>query len=646
MRARHLVISGLLMLFTLALVISRPATPGYTMEQAGPATPPGPNHLTHPCPGMDPAPPFSGLSPLSITWANGMCDAGNVYGSGYGDITVWQANGHDYVALSGFAKRAFHIFNVDDPYHPVLLISQVFPSGGTASTSIFAFKQGTTRYLSIGMRGSGTGCGFFVYNVDDPATPVYVNRKSGADWCTVHEYFVSTDANGNADYAWLAMSAESGSGYKVVSLNLQSLPAMTEGGRYQRPDANGSIFVHDTTVVGNRVFIADWNGGVQIFDKATLATTVQPAPLNPVDSIRPAGFNVHHMWPTTDGNHLFIEDEFQNNFSLEKVKVYNISNIAAPYYETGIIGNGVAATNRAHNLKILNQSPGHDLLFVGWYQAGTRGFSVDTSGSGTPVITEVLSHQLRQSTNGEFGDVWGVDYLPCTLQGQPNICVYSSDMAFGLVADALGNNPALDPYAPESAITDPVNNQTITTCSYNIMGTAHDYWSGLANVEVSLDNGATWQAATGTTTWNYAWTIPADGAYTLKVRGTDQAGNVQVPTTSITVNVAGSCAAGTSTPVPPTATPVPPSNTPVPPPSNTPVPPALTDTPVPPLPSNTPVPPAATSTPGVSVTPCAIVFTDVHPTDYFYTPVQALACQGVISGYGDETFRPYNNTTR
>ncbi|HUS16337.1 MAG TPA: S-layer homology domain-containing protein, partial [Chloroflexia bacterium] len=143
----------------------------------------------------------------------------------------------------------------------------------------------------------------------------------------------------------------------------------------------------------------------------------------------------------------------------------------------------------------------------------------------------------------------------------------------------------------------------------------------------------------GTTTWNYAWTIPADGAYTLKVRGTDQAGNVQVPTTSITVNVAGSCAAGTSTPVPP-------SNTPVPPPSNTPVPPAPTDTPVPPLPSNTPVPPAATSTAGVTVTPCAIVFTDVHPTDYFYTPVQALACQGVISGYGDETFRPYNNTTR
>jgi len=39
-------------------------------------------------------------------------------------------------------------------------------------------------------------------------------------------------------------------------------------------------------------------------------------------------------------------------------------------------------------------------------------------------------------------------------------------------------------------------------------------------------------------------------------------------------------------------------------------------------------------------------FSDVQTTDYFYTPVQYLACHGAISGYGDGTFRPYNNTTR
>jgi hypothetical protein len=36
----------------------------------------------------------------------------------------------------------------------------------------------------------------------------------------------------------------------------------------------------------------------------------------------------------------------------------------------------------------------------------------------------------------------------------------------------------------------------------------------------------------------------------------------------------------------------------------------------------------------------------VHPADYFYQAVIYLACNGIISGYPDHTFRPYNNATR
>lgn len=57
-------------------------------------------------------------------------------------------------------------------------------------------------------------------------------------------------------------------------------------------------------------------------------------------------------------------------------------------------------------------------------------------------------------------------------------------------------------------------------------------------------------------------------------------------------------------------------------------------------PTNTPTSPAGT------VTPCPIIFTDVSPSDYFYEAVRYLYCAGVISGYADNTFRPYNNTTR
>ncbi|MEA2576148.1 MAG: hypothetical protein QOH93_3446 [Chloroflexia bacterium] len=43
---------------------------------------------------------------------------------------------------------------------------------------------------------------------------------------------------------------------------------------------------------------------------------------------------------------------------------------------------------------------------------------------------------------------------------------------------------------------------------------------------------------------------------------------------------------------------------------------------------------------------CNIEFTDVPPGSTFYSYIHCLACKGVISGYGDHTFRPANNITR
>jgi hypothetical protein len=41
-----------------------------------------------------------------------------------------------------------------------------------------------------------------------------------------------------------------------------------------------------------------------------------------------------------------------------------------------------------------------------------------------------------------------------------------------------------------------------------------------------------------------------------------------------------------------------------------------------------------------------MTFTDVQPTDYFHEAVRYLYCAVVISGYADNTFRPFNATTR
>jgi uncharacterized protein YkwD len=65
------------------------------------------------------------------------------------------------------------------------------------------------------------------------------------------------------------------------------------------------------------------------------------------------------------------------------------------------------------------------------------------------------------------------------------------------------------------------------------------------------------------------------------------------------------------------------------------------------------IPPAAeNTTPGKSAAEpaapqgCTISFSDVHTTDHYYDGVQYLYCQGAISGYPDNTFRPGNPTTR
>jgi hypothetical protein len=71
-------------------------------------------------------------------------------------------------------------------------------------------------------------------------------------------------------------------------------------------------------------------------------------------------------------------------------------------------------------------------------------------------------------------------------------------------------------------------------------------------------------------------------------------------------------------------------------------------------PSQTPVPPSSTGTattistsvPSATSTPCTITFTDVQPDNVFYPFIRCLACRGIVSGYSDGTFRPFNDITR
>jgi hypothetical protein len=120
-------------------------------------------------------------------------------------------------------------------------------------------------------------------------------------------------------------------------------------------------------------------------------------------------------------------------------------------------------------------------------------------------------------------------------------------------AQTAGTQIRIDKTTPASAPTFPAGGARYNASGWSggcaaagICGTASDALSGVQKVELSIQQGAgnywngtaftgageVFLAASGTTAWSYAFpaaNFPADGAYTVRVRATDNAGNVETP---------------------------------------------------------------------------------------------------------------------
>ncbi|MGH3416386.1 MAG: N,N-dimethylformamidase beta subunit family domain-containing protein, partial [Actinocrinis sp.] len=85
-----------------------------------------------------------------------------------------------------------------------------------------------------------------------------------------------------------------------------------------------------------------------------------------------------------------------------------------------------------------------------------------------------------------------------------------------------------DTTGPTTLVATPSSGSTVPAMSpVTFSGTATDSGGGVvARVEVSTDNGATWQPATGLGSWSYSWTPTQTGAVTVKVRAEDDSANV------------------------------------------------------------------------------------------------------------------------
>jgi hypothetical protein len=147
-----------------------------------------------------------------------------------------------------------------------------------------------------------------------------------------------------------------------------------------------------------------------------------------------------------------------------------------------------------------------------WHQSNTRP-------AGTPV-----DKNMQQATVNLFADM-GVQ--PWALLPELGLSVAGK---------------TTDNTAPTATITSPANGANLQDgATTTISGTASDSGGVVAGVEVSTDGGSTWHPATGKTSWSYSWAVHGSPTANIKVRATDDSGNVGTPGSGVTVNVGCPC---------------------------------------------------------------------------------------------------------
>jgi len=174
-----------------------------------------------------------------------------------------------------------------------------------------------------------------------------------------------------------------------------------------------------------------------------------------------------------------------------------------------IVGNGTAT----HHLTLYKDPSSGALVFGAGTVFWSWGLFSNVDGPPTPTDADI-----QQATVNLFADM-GVQ--PTTLQS-------------GLVAASKST----DSVAPASSVSSPANGATFSEGqAVVISGVANDAAGRVAGVEISVDGGATWRRATGTTNWSYIWNATA-GSATILSRATDDSLNTEAPSTSVAVSVA------------------------------------------------------------------------------------------------------------
>jgi len=299
------------------------------------------------------------------------------------------SDGREYAAIgvNGISPppAGTAIYNVTDPSAPHLVGFIPGPP------SIWREMKSYRDWLYVVSEGTGSGYGLQIIRMTDPENPVLA-----ATYTTgfIRSHTVSVDTtrgllvcNGTRNLSGYA------TGTRILALNEPGIGATPESPVELSWWPGGAIpvsendYVHDSVPVGNRLYASSIYPGIQ----RVLDITDPTAPAELASWSYPGGFT-HNAWPDATGSWLYVTDEVKG----EPLKIFDITNLAAPVLANTITSNPQAIVHNAHVKG--------DELFLSNYTEGIR--VLDLSDPCHPA--EFAWADSYSGPSGGYSGVWEV----------------------------------------------------------------------------------------------------------------------------------------------------------------------------------------------------------------------------------------------
>ena len=306
--------------------------------------------------------------------------------------------------------------------------------------------------------------------------------------------------------------------------------------------------------VGNTVTLA--SDGIHTVDfratdraglQSTISRTVKVDQTDPVITISPTGTMGSNGW-------------YISSVSLSLTAQDSISGVTSLEYSLNsgswVFGNSLALTDGEHTVVVrATDAAGNQSTTSKTIQVDTNAPLVSLSISATAghmnwyVSEAVISADPSDAVSGVALAEYRIDEGSWgTGETTPAVTTDGAHTVDFRVTDVAGNQVVATKYfwvdatPPTSAFVNPADGSTNTLYGdVHFSGASSDATSGLNGVQLSLDNGASWQSLSLVGNhWSYVWdTRPMrDGTYTILARTNDVAGNIKdaAPLTVVVAN--------------------------------------------------------------------------------------------------------------